>query len=161
MTDWREQAACAGHPEPHIWHSGKFEEVAYALAICARCPVREACGDDRRPGEDGIWGGVRYAPKRPAIADTDTPNGPRKVNACVKCQRVRAIYARGLCGSCYRYDQAERNGEPLEKLKRVVPLDEVEALRDQGMSVADVAQRLGFTAAGIRKAIQRRKESAA
>ncbi len=63
---WFRAAACR---QPHHgpgaqpnWHAkGISAEGKVALAICARCPVRQLCADHVRTlgieGEFGIWGG--------------------------------------------------------------------------------------------------------
>lgn len=68
--------ACVGHdPElffplgddgPHgVVESGALAQLAEARAVCATCPVREACLDIAlRRGEVGVWGGTTSAERR-------------------------------------------------------------------------------------------------
>lgn len=64
--DWRQHAACRGH-DPDLWFpsSGPRSAIitAQAQAICAGCPVQQACRQyaDQRGDVYGIWGGHRYA----------------------------------------------------------------------------------------------------
>lgn len=95
MTDWRERAACAGHPEPDLWFSWKGEEAERALAICNTCPVRSECRSARDDDPFGIWGGVPVLPK-------DRPDA----KPCVDCGRVMHIAGRGMCGRCYQRSRA-------------------------------------------------------
>jgi WhiB family redox-sensing transcriptional regulator len=63
---WQEEAACRGEDTALFFAPNYFEKraekdarEALAKAICARCPVREACLDyalrTREP--HGVWGG--------------------------------------------------------------------------------------------------------
>lgn len=64
---WHAHALCAGH-DPDLWHPtdtrhGRADaRVAYAAAICARCPVTEQCLEEALSvpaGQDaGVWGGT-------------------------------------------------------------------------------------------------------
>jgi hypothetical protein len=61
-TDWRERAACAGHPEPDLWFPiSSLDPATDAKQICADCPVREICGMVAvRTGEQfAVAGGYR------------------------------------------------------------------------------------------------------
>ena len=53
---WQERAACGSDPES-FFDPKRADE---ALAICARCPVRDACADyaDANGEEFGVWGGT-------------------------------------------------------------------------------------------------------
>lgn len=66
--DWKPRAACRG-ADPHLFHpdyasaaAERDAQSAPALAICARCPVRQECLDDALDVEDkdlgfgGPWG---------------------------------------------------------------------------------------------------------
>lgn len=60
---WVRQALCVTRPvDPDWFHPGKRtrpRDVAAALALCAECPVREACLQNALDYQDpwGIWGG--------------------------------------------------------------------------------------------------------
>lgn len=61
-VDWREAAACL-HEDPDVFYpAGRAARglVAHAQAVCATCPVMEACGNwALATGEQwGIWGGM-------------------------------------------------------------------------------------------------------
>lgn len=55
---WRDQAACAGHPNPDLWFAprGTFQ-LEQARNICADCPVRTMClADALEIPESDDWG---------------------------------------------------------------------------------------------------------
>jgi len=58
-TDWRLEAACRTK-SPELFYPTNRRKTAAARAICAACPVRQACLDhaiaNREP--EGIWGGM-------------------------------------------------------------------------------------------------------
>jgi hypothetical protein len=72
---WHEQALCAGHPDPDLWHYSNSEykdeqqlEVLRsieAIEICNQCPVKDLClkqgmedtNLDQSEGNGTIWGG--------------------------------------------------------------------------------------------------------
>lgn len=61
-SNWRSLAACRGlapaDPDStHPWFSEDPRVAEEALAVCARCVVREACAAEG-VGQVGIWGGV-------------------------------------------------------------------------------------------------------
>ncbi|HZQ27797.1 MAG TPA: WhiB family transcriptional regulator [Acidimicrobiales bacterium] len=63
--EWKEQAACRGL-DTNVFFSDDEAEVAQAKAVCAGCPVREACLqfalDSRQ--HDGVWGGLDELERR-------------------------------------------------------------------------------------------------
>lgn len=75
LAPWTADAACAGHPDPDLWHPriGRgTRAAAWAVAtapardICAGCPVAAEClthavGDRRL---EGVWGGTTTAERR-------------------------------------------------------------------------------------------------
>lgn len=58
-NDWRKGAACRDL-DTAIFFPETDEAVAVAKAICAGCPVREACLDFAliTRQDDGVWGGM-------------------------------------------------------------------------------------------------------
>jgi WhiB family redox-sensing transcriptional regulator len=64
-TAWRDEAACRGF-ETEIFFPITDEDAGPAKAICATCPVREACLEFAlvTRQEDGIWGGLTEAERR-------------------------------------------------------------------------------------------------
>ena len=54
---WRQRAACRGI-DPDIFYPASEEEADEAKAICAQCPVREACLEYALANRerDGVWG---------------------------------------------------------------------------------------------------------
>ena len=74
-SPWRAEAACKTMGPELFFPAGELTEeaagqVASAKAVCAQCPVREACAEFALATnqEDGIWGGLtpreRRAPRR-------------------------------------------------------------------------------------------------
>lgn len=59
---WRDDALCAGDDRAEAWfaHPTDTEGVAYALAVCERCPVRRTCAEYALENRiaDGLWGGL-------------------------------------------------------------------------------------------------------
>lgn len=66
-ADWREAAACSG-VESDIFFPASEEESATeeARAICAECPVREACLSYALTTNQsaGVWGGMDAGERR-------------------------------------------------------------------------------------------------
>jgi hypothetical protein len=68
-------AACAGHP-PQLWDSKiegetvklRRKRQAYALVICASCPIRQECAASVDPKHDE---GIRGGKVLPVISDKD------------------------------------------------------------------------------------------
>ncbi len=67
-TSWRQRAACLG-ADPAIFHPLTDEEAEAAKAICAQCPVREACLEYALANRerDGVWGGATERERRRII----------------------------------------------------------------------------------------------
>lgn len=55
-TWWGEGALCA-QADPELWFSDRPTLKAQAAAICAQCPVRQACVRAMPLTRFGIWGG--------------------------------------------------------------------------------------------------------
>ena len=59
---WQDKAECRGDPDPDAWYVTPMqpERRAYALEVCARCPVSWECLSDAvdRGDSHGIWGGL-------------------------------------------------------------------------------------------------------
>ena len=62
---WRPQAACRDS-DTEVFFPESDADAAPALAICAACPVREACLDFALATNqaDGIWGGATETERR-------------------------------------------------------------------------------------------------
>lgn len=62
---WRQRAACRG-VDPDIFYPVSDEEAEPAKAICAQCPVREACLEYALANRerDGVWGGATERERR-------------------------------------------------------------------------------------------------
>ncbi len=67
-TGWRQQAACRG-VDPEIFHPSEEEDPTPAKAICAECPVREACLEHALAVREkhGVWGGLTERERRRVI----------------------------------------------------------------------------------------------
>lgn len=72
---WRAYGLCKAHPELD-WFTERGEGQAAQKAVCAACPVIDACLDAAlRNGEkDGIWGGTSERERRRIRRER---NGPR------------------------------------------------------------------------------------
>ena len=58
-NSWVEHAACRGL-EPATFYPASDDEAETAKAICAQCPVSQACLEHAiaRRERDGVWGGL-------------------------------------------------------------------------------------------------------
>jgi WhiB family redox-sensing transcriptional regulator len=65
---WRDKAACRGL-DPDIFYPVSDDDSANAKAICAACPVREACLEYALANRerDGVWGGATERERRRMI----------------------------------------------------------------------------------------------
>jgi WhiB family redox-sensing transcriptional regulator len=65
QPSWRQRAACRGL-DPEIFFPDSDEEAGEAKAVCARCPVREACLEHAlaHREREGIWGGATERERR-------------------------------------------------------------------------------------------------
>jgi WhiB family redox-sensing transcriptional regulator len=65
---WRTLARCRG-VDPVVFHPVNEDDADEAKAICALCPVREACLEyaiEARE-KDGVWGGLTARERRRVI----------------------------------------------------------------------------------------------
>jgi WhiB family redox-sensing transcriptional regulator len=62
---WRQRGACRGI-DPDTFYPPSDEEAGPAKAICAECPVREACLEFALANRerDGVWGGATERERR-------------------------------------------------------------------------------------------------
>ena len=64
---WREFGRCRG-VDPGVFHPEEDDEVAEARAkaVCAECPVREACLEHALTHRErlGVWGGLSQRERR-------------------------------------------------------------------------------------------------
>ena len=67
-TGWRQKAACRG-VDPEIFHPSEEDDPTPAKAICAECPVREACLEHALAVREkhGVWGGLTERERRRVI----------------------------------------------------------------------------------------------
>ncbi len=67
-SSWRQRAACRG-VDPDVFYPASDEEAEPAKAICAQCPVRQACLEHALATRerDGIWGGATERERRRII----------------------------------------------------------------------------------------------
>lgn len=68
--DWRDLGRCRGL-DPAIFHPDEEDELAVdeAKAICATCPVVDACREHAisRREKFGVWGGTTWRERRRII----------------------------------------------------------------------------------------------
>ncbi|HUZ44711.1 MAG TPA: WhiB family transcriptional regulator [Acidimicrobiales bacterium] len=62
---WRKRAACQG-VDPDVFYPVSEEDADTAKAVCAQCPVREACLEYALAyrERDGVWGGATERERR-------------------------------------------------------------------------------------------------
>jgi WhiB family transcriptional regulator, redox-sensing transcriptional regulator len=65
LGTWRDQARCRG-VDPEIFHPNEDDDGLAAKAICAQCPVREACLEYALASreKEGVWGGLTARERR-------------------------------------------------------------------------------------------------
>ena len=65
---WRSRARCRG-VDPVIFHPVNEDDADEAKAICALCPVQEACLEYAIAAreKDGVWGGLTARERRRVI----------------------------------------------------------------------------------------------
>jgi WhiB family transcriptional regulator, redox-sensing transcriptional regulator len=68
MATWRKRAACRGI-DPEVFFPVTDEDAEEAKAICATCPVREACLEYAlaHREREGVWGGATERERRRII----------------------------------------------------------------------------------------------
>ncbi len=68
MATWRKRAACRGI-DPEMFFPVTDEDAEEAKAICATCPVREACLEHAlaHREREGVWGGATERERRRII----------------------------------------------------------------------------------------------
>jgi hypothetical protein len=74
----------------------KIERRNRALAICAWCPVRQACRDDHWGEVLGIWGGT--TPEQRTAMRVRLRRRVRRMNAAQRAALAARLYARYTCG---------------------------------------------------------------
>lgn len=110
---WTHKAACSPKTAEWFWPVNKGNLTAdtrAALAICARCPAKDACREYAiTNGEtEGVWGGLTETELRQLVAARGTQrNKPRTNQAnkrvhgeCVRCGKFRELTGRKVCVSC-------------------------------------------------------------
>jgi len=62
---WRKRAACRGI-DPEVFYPATDEDAEEAKAICATCPVRQACLEHAlaHREREGVWGGTTERERR-------------------------------------------------------------------------------------------------
>jgi WhiB family redox-sensing transcriptional regulator len=62
---WRKQAACRGI-DPEVFYPETDEQAEEAKAVCATCPVRQACLEHAlaHREREGVWGGTTERERR-------------------------------------------------------------------------------------------------
>lgn len=74
---WMARAACRGM-SPARFYPVPGDPVDVALAVCARCPVRDACAQHATDNREihGIWGGRTEAQRRGDRSSVGVPARP-------------------------------------------------------------------------------------
>jgi WhiB family transcriptional regulator, redox-sensing transcriptional regulator len=100
-TDWREDAACAGH-DPELWHQPPSNEHArrFAIDVCKGCPVRDACLTEALADRSlaGIWGATTENQRRnfrPKV-----PRAPRPPCGTPAAYDAHLRYKEPTCAPC-------------------------------------------------------------
>ncbi|WP_063046271.1 WhiB family transcriptional regulator [Nocardia pseudovaccinii] len=134
-TDWRNQAACAGHPDPDLWFPISSDDPATeAKKICwDYCPVRDVCGMIAvRTGEQyAVAGGYRTSDPDERAQLREWLGFGRSAASRVRCTECGATFSTrakfNTCEDC-------RGFAPVEDLHR-----HINALLDAGRSARSIA----------------------
>lgn len=122
MSEWTHKAACRDY-DPELWfpHSDSglnVEQIAQAKAVCAACPVRDACLDWalEHNVEHGIWGGATERERRSIRRSRGQRDRPRVLESCGTPAAYRRHLRRGeaidfACREANRVEQAEKKAE--------------------------------------------------
>lgn len=106
-----DQPACVGK-DPELFYSDYPSAVKRAKAICATCPVREACLKQGMDEEFGVWGGLSPEDRaglrrhRDTVKAQEASAQSRAEAAQERLEEARRLYANGLS----RREIAERLG---------------------------------------------------
>ena len=170
---WQARAACRDY-DPELWfpvgpHATDSPVWDKPRAVCATCPVRDACLDDAIEHDD-TWGmragltpqqlarliqrpcrdcGGRAATGRQhckSCADTRIRAGEL---ACAGCGDIRHIRARGLCVRCWHEDMQAVRRAIVERAETV------RGLMEQGLSTQAIAKRMGIRQRSVQRIIAR------
>lgn len=103
-TAWIERAACLGvDPDLFYPERGDRDALTRALAVCAGCPVRQRCLDERGHEKEGVVGGLSARQRRGMRAG---PPRPKPAKRTPTRERMRSLRERrflaGLCVQCAR-----------------------------------------------------------
>ncbi len=100
---WRTYGACRQHPEVNFFPS-QGGATAPAKAICAGCPVREACLEAALANGEthGIWGGTSERERRRLRRERVVEPGPRRIGGRkTAAEQVLEFLGRQPGGSFY------------------------------------------------------------
>lgn len=95
--EWWDAARCRG-VDPNVFYPFTDADVAAAKAVCAQCPVRQACLDHAlaHREDDGVWGGAtereRRRMKRPTKRKAKADHGTRPCYVA-GCRRPECVAA--------------------------------------------------------------------
>lgn len=99
--DWRELGRCRTSSQPDLWHSRSTSDIAYAKAICGRCPVQARCltwATDTGK-QHGVWGGLSEKDRRRARRDGTQVDA----RLCENCEQPIGPTAQRFCSrACAR-----------------------------------------------------------
>jgi WhiB family redox-sensing transcriptional regulator len=105
VTDWRAAGACAGE-DPDMFYTSDWRVAAEAKAVCAGCPVQDACLAfalaARVPA--GIWGGTSGTERRQMRRPAPAPLCRKKLHALTAASRRTD----GRCAQCARDGEHRR-----------------------------------------------------
>jgi WhiB family redox-sensing transcriptional regulator len=81
-TLYSTKTPCTTVDDPDVFFPETPEQLAFAQALCARCPLVAACLEvaSKTGASDGIWGGQLFERGRP-VTEKRRPGRPRKAPA--------------------------------------------------------------------------------
>jgi WhiB family transcriptional regulator, redox-sensing transcriptional regulator len=94
---WQDRAVCRDHPSPdELWYSELKEGQEVARAMCAPCPVLEACREFARATQQqyGVWGGETALQRKLAVGQVmhGTITCYQAGCRCVRCKSADSAY---------------------------------------------------------------------
>lgn len=131
MNEKESKAACREY-DPELWFPASDSgwgaaQATQAKAVCAACPVIDACLDWalEHSVEHGIWGGTTEGERRGIRRSRGQQNRARALEPCGSLAAYRRHLRRGeaidfACREANRLEQAEKKAEKKNGLQQAI-----------------------------------------
>jgi hypothetical protein len=153
---WRRRAACDGTPIDMVPggedenDEGQPLEIARAKKVCVPCPVRGECGWQAIEMRwRGVWGGLTFAERERLRLSLRPKYRPRVVQPCSACDLpcVPLYPDNPKCDLCLTEDDRPRHAADYR--------EQIEAMIDENLTYAAIADRLKLTKSAVSNACNR------